>query len=148
MSLFPNAHFDLVVNISGYPIPGHPEAVEWKVNDPIGGSDELYRATDSDARTFERAIAMSDVRKELERSWRVFTREPAAAFRIVTARDDALRVLEEMESQQGARMQHLGLNFTLNNDTCAAFYRQLVDEPDAFLAHLPGQKLSRNSCRA
>ena len=45
VSLFPDGHFDLVVNISGYPIPGHPEAVEWKVNDPIGGSDELYRAT-------------------------------------------------------------------------------------------------------
>jgi arsenate reductase len=45
VSLFPNAHFDLVVNISGYPIPRYPTAVEWKVNDPIGGSDELYRAT-------------------------------------------------------------------------------------------------------
>jgi CelD/BcsL family acetyltransferase involved in cellulose biosynthesis len=68
------------------------------------------------------------VRKELERSWRVFAREGAAAFRIITARDDALRVLAEMEIQQGARMQHLGLNFILNNDTCAAFYRQLVGE--------------------
>lgn len=68
------------------------------------------------------------VRKELERSWRVFTREPAATFRIVTAPDDALRVLEEMEIQQGARMQHLGLSFNLNNDSCAAFYRQLVGE--------------------
>jgi arsenate reductase (thioredoxin) len=45
VSLFPGGYFDLVVNISGYPIPGHPTAVEWKVNDPIGGSDELYRAT-------------------------------------------------------------------------------------------------------
>jgi arsenate reductase len=45
VSLFPDGHFDLVVNISGYPIPGYPKAVEWKVNDPIGGSDELYRAT-------------------------------------------------------------------------------------------------------
>ena len=45
MSLFPNANFDLVVNISGYPIPRYPLAVEWKVNDPIGGSDDLYRAT-------------------------------------------------------------------------------------------------------
>ena len=45
VSLFPNANFDLVVNISGYPIPRYPLAVEWKVNDPIGGSDDLYRAT-------------------------------------------------------------------------------------------------------
>ena len=45
VSLFPNANFDVVVNISGYPIPRYPLAVEWKVNDPIGGSPELYSAT-------------------------------------------------------------------------------------------------------
>ena len=32
------------------------------------------------------------VRKNLERSWRVFTRDPAAEFRIVTDRNEALRV--------------------------------------------------------
>jgi CelD/BcsL family acetyltransferase involved in cellulose biosynthesis len=68
------------------------------------------------------------VRKELERSWRVFTRDSAAAFRIVTDRDEALRVLSTMESQQGGRMQHLGLNFILNDETCAAFYRNLVHD--------------------
>jgi CelD/BcsL family acetyltransferase involved in cellulose biosynthesis len=67
------------------------------------------------------------VRKELERSWRVFTREPAAAFQIVTDRADALRVLSTMEIQQDARMRHLGLNFVLNSETCAAFYRHLVE---------------------
>jgi arsenate reductase len=45
VDLFPRGHFDLVVNISGYPIPGYPAAVEWKVSDPIGESDEVYRAT-------------------------------------------------------------------------------------------------------
>jgi len=68
------------------------------------------------------------VRKELERSWRVFTRDPAAAFDIVTDRSEALRVLSTMEVQQGARMQHLGLNFILNDDICAAFYRNLVGD--------------------
>ncbi len=68
------------------------------------------------------------VRKELERSWRVFTRDPAAAFRIVTDRDEALRLLSTMESQQGERMQHLGLNFVLNDETYAAFYRNLVHD--------------------
>src|SRR5882762_9630727 len=29
------------------------------------------------------------VRKELERSWRVFTRDPQAAFKIITNKDDA-----------------------------------------------------------
>ena len=66
------------------------------------------------------------VRKELERSWRVFTRDPAAAFRIVSDKDEALRVLSTMETQQGDRMQHLGLNFVLNDETYAAFYRNLV----------------------
>jgi CelD/BcsL family acetyltransferase involved in cellulose biosynthesis len=68
------------------------------------------------------------VRKELERSWRVFTRDSAAAFRIITDKDDALRVLSTMESQQGERMQHLGLNFILNDETYAAFYRNLVHD--------------------
>jgi CelD/BcsL family acetyltransferase involved in cellulose biosynthesis len=68
------------------------------------------------------------VRKELERSWRVFTRDSAAAFKIITDKDDALRVLSTMETQQGDRMQYLGLNFTLNDETYAAFYRNLVHD--------------------
>src|SRR5664279_1712704 len=68
------------------------------------------------------------VRKELERSWRVFRRDPAAAFQIVSDRNHALRILATMEIQQGARMEHLGLNFILNGETCAAFYRNLVGE--------------------
>jgi len=52
------------------------------------------------------------VRKELERSWRVFTRDSAAAFEIIIDKDEALRVLSTMASQQGDRMQHLGLNLS------------------------------------
>ena len=66
------------------------------------------------------------VRKELERSWRVFTRDPAASFAIVTDTDEALRILSTTEVQQGTRMQSLGLNYILNDETCAAFYRNLV----------------------
>ena len=66
------------------------------------------------------------VRKGLERSWRVFTRDPAAKLQIVTDQDQALRVLSAMETQQGARMRHLGLNYVLNEETSAAFYRNLV----------------------
>jgi len=66
------------------------------------------------------------VRKELERSWRVFTRDPAAAFSLVSDRDEALRILSTTEVQQGTRMQSLGLDFILNDETCAAFYRNLV----------------------
>jgi arsenate reductase (thioredoxin) len=45
LTIYPRDHyFDIVVNISGYPIPGYPHAKEWKVNDPIGGTAEEYRA--------------------------------------------------------------------------------------------------------
>jgi CelD/BcsL family acetyltransferase involved in cellulose biosynthesis len=66
------------------------------------------------------------VRKELERSWRVFRRDPGAAFKIVADTHEALRMLSTMEIQQSMRIQHLGLNFVLNDETCAAFYRNLV----------------------
>jgi CelD/BcsL family acetyltransferase involved in cellulose biosynthesis len=66
------------------------------------------------------------VRKELERSWRVFTRDPAAAFTIAADTDEALRILATTEAQQGSRMQSLGVNFILNDENCAAFYRSLV----------------------
>jgi arsenate reductase len=38
-------HFDLLVNMSGQPLPGSlPVRVEnWSVEDPFGGSDEDYR---------------------------------------------------------------------------------------------------------
>jgi CelD/BcsL family acetyltransferase involved in cellulose biosynthesis len=68
------------------------------------------------------------VRKELERSLRVFMRHPGAAFRIVTERNEASHVLTAMEGQQDARMRHLGLKFMLNDAACAAFYRGLVRE--------------------
>ncbi|MEH2515015.1 CelD/BcsL family acetyltransferase involved in cellulose biosynthesis [Bradyrhizobium sp. AZCC 1610] len=66
------------------------------------------------------------VRKELERNWRVFTRDPAASFAIITDTSEALRILSITEVQQGERMQSLGLNYILNDETCAAFYRNLV----------------------
>jgi CelD/BcsL family acetyltransferase involved in cellulose biosynthesis len=66
------------------------------------------------------------VRKELERSWRVFSRNADAAFQIVTDPDEAQRVLSAMEIQQDTRMRHLGLKFMLNDENCAAFYRNLV----------------------
>ena len=66
------------------------------------------------------------VRKELERSWRVFTRDPAASFAIITDTDEALRILSTTEVQQGTRMQSLGRNYVLNDETSAAFYRNLV----------------------
>jgi CelD/BcsL family acetyltransferase involved in cellulose biosynthesis len=84
-------------------------------------------ATGEDFDAYRYSLERS-VRKELERSWRVFTRDPAATFKIVTDKIEALWILATMEVQQGARMQHLGLNFILNGETCAAFYRDLVGD--------------------
>jgi CelD/BcsL family acetyltransferase involved in cellulose biosynthesis len=56
----------------------------------------------------------------------VFTREPAASFAIITDASEALRILSATEVQQGTRMQSIGLNYILNDETCAAFYRNLV----------------------
>jgi CelD/BcsL family acetyltransferase involved in cellulose biosynthesis len=66
------------------------------------------------------------VRKELERSWRVFTRDPAAIFKFAADHDDALRILSTTDVQQATRIQSLGLNFILNDETCTAFYRNLI----------------------
>jgi CelD/BcsL family acetyltransferase involved in cellulose biosynthesis len=68
------------------------------------------------------------VRKGLERSWRVFTRDPAAKLQIITDKRDALRILSTMDIQQGARMKRLGLNYILDDDATARFYRHLVYE--------------------
>jgi CelD/BcsL family acetyltransferase involved in cellulose biosynthesis len=81
--------------------------------------------TGDDFDAYRRSLQRT-VRKGLERSWRVFTRDSAAKLEIVTDPDQALRVLSAMELQQAARMRHLGLNYVLNDDTSAAFYRNLV----------------------
>ena len=68
------------------------------------------------------------VRKELERSWRVFTRDPTTSFRVVTDQMQAQALLATMEVQQESRMAGLGLQFVLNADTASRFYRNLVAE--------------------
>ena len=45
LDMFRSNQFDVVLNMSGYPVPAYPEAREWKVEDPIGGTAEEYRAT-------------------------------------------------------------------------------------------------------
>jgi CelD/BcsL family acetyltransferase involved in cellulose biosynthesis len=65
-------------------------------------------------------------RMQLARSWRVFSRNPGAGFRIVDNVDEALAVLDATDAQQQERMQQLGLPFNLNDETCSKFYRDLV----------------------
>ena len=68
------------------------------------------------------------VRKELKRSWRVFTREAQAGFEVVSNPTEALRLFSIMEIQQEFRMKSLGHNFSLNDTTTAAFYRRIVEQ--------------------
>jgi CelD/BcsL family acetyltransferase involved in cellulose biosynthesis len=78
----------------------------------IGDDFEVYRA--------------SIKRMQLPRSWRGFNRYPGAEFRIVSDVDEALALLDAMDAQQQARMQHLGQEFILNDEARARFYRDLV----------------------
>lgn len=66
------------------------------------------------------------VRKELERSWRVFSREPNTSFEIVTDPERAQAVLRAMEWQQQTRMREKGVGYTLDDPEIARFYRDLV----------------------
>ena len=78
----------------------------------VGEDFEVYRATIK--------------RMQLARSWRVFSRNPGAAFRIIDNVDEALAVLDTTDAQQQERMQQLDLPFNLNDETCSRFYRDLV----------------------
>jgi CelD/BcsL family acetyltransferase involved in cellulose biosynthesis len=78
----------------------------------VGDDFEAYRA--------------SIKRMQLPRSWRVFARHPGASFRMIETVDEALEVIDVMDQQQQARMQKLGLGFSLNDAVHAKFYRDLV----------------------
>lgn len=69
-----------------------------------------------------------DVRKVLARCWRVFTSDPDAACKIATTEVEGLRFLSALESQQEKRMERLGVNFFLNDEAQATFYRGLVQD--------------------
>jgi len=78
----------------------------------IGADLDAYRAS---------------IRKmQLPRSWRVFSRYPGASFGLVTDVRDAMILLDTIDAQQSARMQSLGLPFTLHQGAQAKFYRDLV----------------------
>ncbi len=68
------------------------------------------------------------VRKELERSLRVFHRDGTnARFEVVRDPIAAVAVLEQMEVLQAQRMRELGLPFVLNEPEFSAFYRRLIE---------------------
>jgi CelD/BcsL family acetyltransferase involved in cellulose biosynthesis len=72
------------------------------------------------------AYRASVKRIQMPRYWRVFSRHPGAAFRVIDSVDDALKMIDVMDAQQQARMQKLGLEFVLNDNIHSRFYRDLV----------------------
>lgn len=68
------------------------------------------------------------VRKELERSWRVFERYPDARFVRPQQGQEALQLLLALETQQAQRMQHAGDAYLLNHPPYQALYRQRLTE--------------------
>lgn len=81
--------------------------------------------TGEDWDAWRRSLEKS-VRKELERSWRVFCREPGAAFEIVADVERAQRIVDAMEVQQESRMRAKGADYRLDDPDIAAFYRSLI----------------------
>jgi CelD/BcsL family acetyltransferase involved in cellulose biosynthesis len=78
--------------------------------------------TGDDFETYRTSIK----RIQMPRYWRVFSRIPGAAFRMVGSVDEALKTVDVMDAQQGARMHKLDLEFVLNDDVHGGFYRDLV----------------------
>ena len=66
------------------------------------------------------------VRKELERSWRVFSRADNTGLHAVTDPEVALSLLGRMERLQSRRMHELGQPYTLDDPVTADFYRRLI----------------------
>lgn len=66
------------------------------------------------------------VRKELERSWRVFTSNENAQFQYIIELQPALNVFTALESQQRARMHQLGKDYALDDEACSEFHRDLI----------------------
>lgn len=66
------------------------------------------------------------VRKELERSWRVFTRTTEATFTPLTDPLEAMSVLSKVEALQSARMRELAQPYGLDDPVTADFYRRLI----------------------
>ena len=66
------------------------------------------------------------VRKEIERSWRVFLKHESAAFRVIEDAGDAERVLVHLARLQAARVRDQGLPYLLDEPAYDRFYRELL----------------------
>lgn len=71
---------------------------------------------------------LSKFRKEQERVWRVFTRQPGTAFAMIKDVERALDIYRDLERQQSERMTELGVPYLLNDPVYSAFYRRLIEK--------------------
>lgn len=70
----------------------------------------------------------SAVRREFDRSWRVFTRSPEAVFERITDPAQALAALEALEALQSQRMHEVGKPYRLDGAAYRGFYRRLLQD--------------------
>jgi CelD/BcsL family acetyltransferase involved in cellulose biosynthesis len=68
------------------------------------------------------------VRKELERSWRVFTREPETSLAVISDPGEAALMLETMTALQRARMAEIGQPYGMDAPVTAALHRGLLEQ--------------------
>ncbi|HMK79917.1 MAG TPA: GNAT family N-acetyltransferase [Xanthobacteraceae bacterium] len=68
------------------------------------------------------------LRKQLRKTWRLFSANEGAAFRRVSDPDEALRVLAELDRQQGARLRAQGEPYCLDQPEMSAFYQKVTAE--------------------
>jgi CelD/BcsL family acetyltransferase involved in cellulose biosynthesis len=68
------------------------------------------------------------LRKQLRKSWRIFSENEGATFRRIEDPDEAVSVLAELARQQGARLRAQGQSYRLDDPEFATFYRDLVAE--------------------
>ncbi len=92
----------------------HPCALNGNAVSIAGDWDDYHRGLEK------------PVRKELERSWRVFSKAEGAHFAEITNVTAAARVLAVMEQQQRARMAEAGKPYLLDDPQNQEFYRDLI----------------------
>ncbi len=78
---------------------------------------------------YRRKRLAKKVRKELERSWRVFERDADdARFETIRDVDEALGLLPDLEALHERRIAELNHTYLLKDDPYRAFYRALIRE--------------------
>ena len=97
---------------------------------PLNGN-LLRIADEDDFAAYTHKVLERRFRKELERSWRVFTRYPSARFALIEEPQLRRDVLAAVERQQPVRLQRAGKRYDLDRPDAADFYRRLVDSDPA-----------------